>query len=301
MSDLFKNHIVGFPTRRLIYLLITHFCLQISLQLSDLKGVLAKLFNELQNQKKRTKDGSLGVVFLGDKDTAAYLLTQLKFKIEETGTSMDDIYWVMPDLVGNDVSIFENLYNSAGNKTVVFSKCSTDLPSIEAYVRSKWQHIINNPDSHTDGLDALFACADKTVVPKWTNQHAESVGDAVYILASALQRQQRYYCSQVSGICQKLKKNFKLDSDLTTNPLNYSQLPASVTVPEFSTAERTVKLTADGEVEASTTKPLYELYMYTRYGSSNYSISKVSVRQVKFKPCLGVLLFSSLAQPTAHK
>ena len=267
------------------------------MQLSDLKDALAKLFTELQNQKKRTKDGSLGVVFLGDKDTAAYVLTQLKFKIGETGASMDDIYWVMPDLVGNDDSVFENLYNSAGNKTVVFSKFSTDMPSIETHVRSKWQHIINNPDSHTDGLDALFACTGRTAAPKWTNQHAESVTDAVYILASALQRQQRYYCSQVSGICQELKKNFKLDSDLTTNPLNYSQLRANVTVPEFAKAERTVKLTADGEVEASTTKPLYELCMYTRYENSSFSISKVSLRQLKFKPCLEVIkLFSSSTQ-----
>ena len=211
-------------------------------------------------------------MFLGEKEAAAHILTQLKFR---TDASMNDIYWIMPDLVGNDVTIFENLYNSAGNKTVVFSKFSTDLPSIEKYVLSKWENAINDSGSQADDVDALFACTDKTAVPKWTNEHAESVTDAVYTLASALQRQQRYYCPGPLKICKDLRQNFSLDSDLISNPLNYSELAAAVTVPEFAVAKRTVKLTAEGEVEASSTEPLYELYMYTRYENNSFSVSKV--------------------------
>ena len=211
-------------------------------------------------------------MFLGGKDAAAHILTQLNFRTDD---SMKDIYWIMPDLVGNDVSIFENLDNSAGNKTVVLSKYSTELSSIRTYVLSKWEHAINNSALTVDDLNALFTCTGKTEVPEWTDQYAESVTDAVYILASAVQRQQRYYCSGQSGICQELRKNFKLDSDLINNPLNYTELPASVTVQEFAAAKRTVQLTVEGEVQPSTTEPLYELYMYTRYENNSYSLSKV--------------------------
>lgn len=249
-------------------------CVDVIFKISNLNDGLADLFTKLKNQKQRTKDGSLGVVFLGQKEDAAYILTQLKFRLTNDA-SLNDIYWIMPDLVGN-VNIFENLDNSAGNKTVVFSKFSTDLPSIEAYVLAKWKNAMNNSGSQADDVDALFACTGKTAVPKWTNEHAESVTDAVYILASALQRQQRYYCSGQLPICKDLRHNFSLESDLFTSPLNYSELPASVTVPEFAAAKRAVPLTAEGEVEASRTNPLYELYMYTRYENNSSNIAKVA-------------------------
>lgn len=233
---------------------------------------LGELFSELRDQKSRTKSNSLGVVFLGGKDAAKHLLTQLNFSPYDT---VKDIYWVMPDLVGNDIKIFEKLDNMAGNKTVVFSRVSTDLNNVKTHVLSKWERAINNSKYGGDGVEALYACSGKTEIPEWTNQNAESVLDAVYVLASALQRQQRLYCPGQPGICEELKRNFNLESDVINNPLNYTDMADEVTVPEYATTRRVVKFTTEGELVLPSSTPLYELFMYTRYANNSYGFLKV--------------------------
>lgn len=255
-------------------------CVDVIYEISNLDDALAELFTNLQDQKKRTKRNSLGVVFLGGKEVATHLLRQLNF----VSDTMKDIYWIMPDLVGNDVRVFEPLDNMAANETVVFSKFSTPLQSVESYIHRKWESAINTSFIPKDDFDALLACAGRTAIPEWTNQHGETVLDAVYVLASALQRQQRYYCSGQSGVCQGLRKNFKLDSDLIFNPLNYSQLPEEVTVPELAAVERAVRFTEHGELVSSSILPLFDLHMYIRHGDTFNLIKIAEFRNDRIVP-----------------
>lgn len=246
-------------------------CVDVKYEISNLNDALAELFPKLQNQKSMTKGNSLGVVFLGGKDVAAHLLRQLNFVAD----TMKDIYWILPDLVGNDVNVFETLDNRAANETVVISKFSVSLPSVNTYVTRKWESAINTSSGPKDDLDALLACTGRTVVPEWTNQNAETVIDAVYVLASALQRQQRFYCSGQQGVCHDLRQNFKLDSDLITNPLNYTELPADMTVPEFAAVQKEVRFTEAGELVPSGILPLYDIYMYTRHADT-FNLTKIA-------------------------
>lgn len=246
-------------------------CVDVTYEISTLEDI-AELFTELQHQKALTKDNSLGVVFLGGKDMATYLLRQLNFEADV----MNNIYWLMTDLVGNDLRVFEALDDKVANKTVVFSKFTTPLPSVNAYIKRKWESAINSSSSFQDDFDSLLKCTDRTVVPEWTNEYAESTIDAVYVLASALQRQQRYYCPTQQGVCQNLRQNFKLDSDLITNPLIYDELPTDTSVPEFAAVKKEVRFTKVGELVLSSSLPISDIYMYTR-NKDTYNLTKIAV------------------------
>ena len=242
------------------------------LQISNLNDPLTELFRRLKHQKQRTKDGSLGVVFLGTKETATHLLTQLNFEAED----LQDIVWVMPATVGKDINVYNSLVDGAANKTIVFSRFSTEASSIKDFVHQKWASAMNDSFSPNGHLDAIMACTGKQTIPEWTNEIIEPAVDAVYVLASALKRQQRLYCPGMEGKCANLSFNFKLDSDLKFNPLNYADLPADMTVPEFAAVMKEVRFTEDRELSSSGVLPVYDIDIYLRK-DNNFHFTKVGV------------------------
>ena len=213
------------------------------------------------------------MVFLGNKGTAAYLLTQLNFEADR----LKDIFWLMPDSVGKDINIFERLDKGAANETVVFSKFSAEPLDVKKFVFQKWKNAMNNTASQKDHLETVMACTGRNTVPDWTNENVEPVVDAVYVFASALQRQQRFYCPGMQGNCHSFRKNFNLDSDLKNNPLLYNELATDVTVPEFAEVDREVRFSEDGELLPSTNLPVFEINMYLRQGNV-YNFTKVCKR-----------------------
>ncbi|KAL5014216.1 hypothetical protein ScPMuIL_008486 [Solemya velum] len=221
-----------------------------------------EVITKLQEQQKRSRDESLGVVYFGNQKTIRFLLYVAENKKTDSN-ALEKLIWIMSDFVGKDEKTFEDAQDVSKNVFLV-SPSLTELKNLQTGVEEKWKNAGSSPNA-TVVDDLILSFNSNTGGPSlpWDG-YMQPTLDAVYALAETLRRKHAQLCGNVTGMCDGLKNvSYEaLLSELQNVNVSYPDIGTGAVPTGFIEHGRNLSFYEDGEIIPDATRPLYDINKY---------------------------------------
>ena len=225
-----------------------------------------EFLNGLVNQKSKTANESLGIIYFGQKNTIEKILLRLP---SLSNNKYRGFQWIMSDFVGTSLEVFRDTKDIAEGALTI-STSSVRINEVDEHYLSEWNHKHMNT-SHTDGLHDLIdqfktqlGADAATHVTYFRNDYITPIVDSVYVLATAVRDAFNAKCPGYKTICDGFKSYLEeqMASFIKNVRVDYSTMNRTHAPKELVDIGRVVEFEANGDLKADISTPLYDVNMY---------------------------------------
>jgi hypothetical protein len=205
----------------------------------------------LIQQRKKTKHNSLRVVYFGRRNIYHSMQTELSYSKDV----MFNISWIVVENP-EDTSVPFDSSSGLEKGMYIISPTVNHVKDVQDFLARKF----SESESPVDDIERLIRCLGDTEVSDITHKDIAATVDAVYVFASALQRQTKLYCS--SYMCDQLRTAFEFKlSDVQNHPVKYADIADIITVREFADDVRTASFEDNGEYLPNADMSMYAIFV----------------------------------------
>lgn len=216
--------------------------------------ILEQLLSHIDN----TSDGTLGVLYFGQRTVIQQLLNKLQLS-SGLKQKLRNIKWIFSESVGTKTFVLSDA-KSVTNEALTVSIASIDLSYIEQYYKVPWS------TSSADDIVALiknFFMRNPGPVSDKTD-YIVSVLDAVFSITLSLKTAFDIRCSGYKVICDGFDAyyNYRKLETMNKTIVNYTFLGQDLAPSEFVSRNRMVGFNTTGDFIPDSATPLYNINLY---------------------------------------
>lgn len=222
------------------------------------------LFRKL---KKAADGGSVGVVFMGDREEAQLILEEVHLH-EGRYPFLASLVWIMSDSIGTNMEVV----TAGGSLSGGILTISKENKSVQEFIEFARNQLTLGRNSSVPYVETYTArnCNKQGSCENFDQQeHVVASLDAVYVLAAAVKRAHRKHCGSTAGVCDNLYSDNPVLEEVKAIDFNYSSMSPIRYPPEFS--QRRVRLDSSGDIIHSEDSELYNINMFWK--GSFHSVS----------------------------
>ncbi|WAR26522.1 hypothetical protein MAR_012226 [Mya arenaria] len=224
----------------------------------EIKDFVTAGVNQLKDQRGRTKDGTLRVVYFGGIQT----FLDVQRNLDQRQVDFTGISWLIVKQPENDTQDYD--VTNFKPETILFTISNENVSEVYDFVWQKFENVnqasVANDDPIGKAIANCTGSAQKPLHPP--NAHFAPVIDALFVMLNAFQRQFRLHCRDPNALCKDIREEFNFMSEVLKFPVQYADLSTrlGVTVEEFAAADRFVNFSADGDLLLDAQSDIFDVW-----------------------------------------
>ena len=214
------------------------------------------IFDKLLKHIENTTDGTLGVLYFGQRVVIQQLLNKMQLTAD-IKTNLRNIKWILSESIGTRVGILSNA-DDVTNEAMTVSMAHLNIPEILQYFQD-----IQSSTLISDDVVSLIKSYGPITTDDWKD-YMVSLLDGVFAVTTSLKTAFDTKCKGYKVIClgfDTFYNTHKLETIYSTK-INYTALGPNIAPMEFVNRHRFVEFNETGDLIPDQLTPLYHVNMY---------------------------------------